>query len=79
MQIAHRAARAGAVFQAITGPAVPGEKRTVTLLADPDRVEPGTHVEIESDPGLTVTLRIDAPPNPASEGLVQCRQASGRE
>jgi hypothetical protein len=47
----------------------PGEKRTVTLLADPDRVEPGTPVEIEADPGLTVALRTDTTPDPGARGL----------
>lgn len=48
----------------------PGEKRTVTLLADPGRVEPGTPVEIEADPGLTVTLRgAAAIPPPGIRGL----------
>lgn len=45
-----------------------GEKRTVTLLADPSRVQPGTRVEIEADPGLTVTLRTDTIPDPGSRG-----------
>ena len=40
----------------------PGEKRTVTLLADPTRVPPGTEVELEADPGLTVLLRAAASP-----------------
>jgi hypothetical protein len=46
----------------------PGEKRTVTLLADPERVAPGSQVEIEADPGLTVTLRARAVPEPGSRG-----------
>ena len=46
----------------------PGEKRTVTLLADPAQVPPGTVVEIEADPGLTVTLRPDALPEPGARG-----------
>ena len=46
----------------------PGEKRTVTLLADPTRVPPGTAVEIDADPGLTVLLRADAIPEPGSRG-----------
>jgi hypothetical protein len=46
----------------------PGEKRTVTLLADPARIEPGTGIEIEADPGLTVALRTDAIPDPGSRG-----------
>jgi hypothetical protein len=46
----------------------PGEKRTVTLLADPVRIKPGTTVEIEADPGLSVALRADAIPEPGSRG-----------
>ena len=46
----------------------PGEKRTVTLLADPAQVPPGTAVEIEADPGLTVTLRSDAILEPGARG-----------
>jgi len=46
----------------------PGEKRTVTLLADPTQVPPGTAVEIEADPGLTVTLRSEAIPRPGARG-----------
>jgi hypothetical protein len=46
----------------------PGEKRAVTLLADPTRTPPGTTVEIEADPGLTVTLRTDQVPEPGARG-----------
>jgi hypothetical protein len=46
----------------------PGEKRTVTLLADPGQVPPGSELEIEADPGLTVALRATAIPNPGSRG-----------
>ena len=46
----------------------PGEKRTITLLADPARVEPGTPIEVEADPGLTVTLRAESTPDPGSRG-----------
>ena len=46
----------------------PGEKRTVTLLADPIRVLPGTEVEIEADPGLTAQLRAGAIPEPGVRG-----------
>ncbi len=46
----------------------PGETRTITLLADPARIAPGTPVEIETDPGLTATLRLDAIPDPGSRG-----------
>ena len=46
----------------------PGEKRTVTLLADPEAIEAGTPVEVEADPGLTVTLRTDTIPKPGGRG-----------
>ena len=46
----------------------PGEKRTVTLLADPEFIAPGTRVEIEADPGLTVMLRADQLPAPGTRG-----------
>ena len=46
----------------------PGEKRTVTLLANPTTVTPGTAVEIEADPGLTIQLRVDTVPPPGSRG-----------
>ncbi len=46
----------------------PGEKRTVTLLADPDRVPPGTQIEFQSDPGLTVTASKQAIPEPGVRG-----------
>jgi hypothetical protein len=53
----------------------PGEQRDVTLLADPARVPPGTEVEIEADPGLTVTLRATDIPEPGARGhsTVQAR------
>ncbi|MGO9789997.1 MAG: hypothetical protein ACLP8S_11040 [Solirubrobacteraceae bacterium] len=46
----------------------PGEKRTVTPLADPAQVPPGSSVQIEADPGLTVTLRGEVIPEPGSRG-----------
>jgi hypothetical protein len=46
----------------------PGERRTVTLLANPTAVTPGTAVEIEADPGLTILLRTDTMPQPGSRG-----------
>ena len=46
----------------------PGEKRTVTLLADPSLVPPGSQLEIEADAGLTVTLRHQQIPEPGSRG-----------
>ncbi|MGO9959159.1 MAG: hypothetical protein ACLP50_24855 [Solirubrobacteraceae bacterium] len=48
----------------------PGEKRTVTLLADPAQVQPGTSVQIEADAGLAVALRGEVIPEPGSRG--QC-------
>jgi hypothetical protein len=46
----------------------PGETRTVTLLADPAFVAAGSLVEIEADPGLSVSLRRDQIPEPGSRG-----------
>ena len=46
----------------------PGEKRTVTLIADPTLVPPGSQLEIEADPGVTVTLRHPQIPEPGSRG-----------
>jgi hypothetical protein len=46
----------------------PGEKRTVTLLADPKRVIPGTKLEVDADPGLSVTLRQPELPEPGRRG-----------
>jgi hypothetical protein len=46
----------------------PGEKRTVTLLADPALIAPGTVVEVEADPGLAVTLRVEQIPAPGVRG-----------
>ena len=54
----------------------PGEKRTVTLLADPSRIAPGTPVEIEADPGLTVTLRTGTIPEPGARGYCAVPRAS---
>jgi len=46
----------------------PGERRTVTLLADPELIEPGTPVETETDAGLHVTLRAATVPEASSRG-----------
>jgi hypothetical protein len=51
----------------------PGEKRTVTLLANPTSVPPGTKIEIEADPGLTATLRQTEVPERAAAGSAPCR------
>jgi hypothetical protein len=53
----------------------PGEKRTVTLLADPSSVPPGTKLEIEADPGVTVTLRQTEIPEPGSRGTSTVQMA----
>ena len=46
----------------------PGESRTITLLADPALVAPGSPVEIETDPGLTVSMRSDRLPEASARG-----------
>jgi hypothetical protein len=46
----------------------PGERRTVTLLADPGHLLPGTPVEVEADAGLNVTLRAGEIPEASSRG-----------
>lgn len=46
----------------------PGERRTVTLLADPEQVAPGTAIETETDPGLHVTVRAGQVPEPGARG-----------
>lgn len=47
----------------------PGEKRTVTLLADPQQITPGTRVEVEADHGLSVTLRQNTIPEPGARDV----------
>jgi hypothetical protein len=46
----------------------PGERRTVTLLADPELIAPGTVVDADADPGLNVTLRSDTVPESSGRG-----------
>lgn len=46
----------------------PGEKRTVTLYADPAHVPVGAIVETEADPGLSLTLRSPEVPAPGARG-----------
>ncbi len=46
----------------------PGEKRTVTLYADPTTIPAGTGVEMEADPGLSLTLRTPEVPEPGGRG-----------
>ena len=40
----------------------------MTLLANPELIAPGTPVEIEADPGLTVMLRAEQIPTPGARG-----------
>jgi hypothetical protein len=46
----------------------PGEQRTVSLLFDPERVPPGTAIEIATDPGLSLSLRHREVPQPGARG-----------
>ncbi len=46
----------------------PGERRTVTLLADTAQVTPGTPIEADADPGLHVTLRSGQVPEFGARG-----------
>lgn len=46
----------------------PGENRTITLMADPALVEPGSAIDFETDPGLTLSLRSDRLPEPGARG-----------
>ena len=47
----------------------PGEQRTVTLLADPFQVPTGTTISIDTDTGLSLSLRAAELPNPGARGL----------
>jgi hypothetical protein len=57
----------------------PGERRGISLLADPARVPPGTEVHVAVDPGLGVSLWTDTVPEPVRAGWsrinvnVRCR------
>ena len=46
----------------------PGEQRTVSLLFDPAHVEPGTPIEIATDPGLSLSLWRREVPEPGARG-----------
>jgi hypothetical protein len=46
----------------------PGEQRTVSLLFDPQRVAPGTTIEIATDPGLSLSLWRGEVPEPGARG-----------
>ena len=47
----------------------PGESRTVTILADPFQVPAGSAIEIQTDAGLSMSLRANELPNPGVRGL----------
>ncbi|MGI8714568.1 MAG: hypothetical protein ACR2NR_15605, partial [Solirubrobacteraceae bacterium] len=57
----------------------PGERRGITLLADPAQIAPGTPVHVAVDPGLSVNLSSDTIPDPVRSGFsridanVRCR------
>ena len=46
----------------------PGEQRTVSLLFDPERLAPGTAIEVIADAGLGLRLWEDAVPAPGTRG-----------
>jgi hypothetical protein len=46
----------------------PGERRGISLLFDPERVPPGTAIEVAADPGLHVGLWAAAVPGPGRLG-----------
>jgi hypothetical protein len=46
----------------------PGEQRDVSLLFDPQRIPPGTPVEVATDPGLSLWLRRHDVPRPGPGG-----------
>jgi hypothetical protein len=46
----------------------PGEQRTVSLLFDPNQVQPGSPIEIATDPGLSFSLRRQEVPKPGARG-----------
>jgi len=57
----------------------PGERRGITLLADPEQIAPGTPVNVALDPGLSVNLSSETIPDPVRSGFsridsnVRCR------
>jgi hypothetical protein len=46
----------------------PGERRGVSVLIDPERLPPGTPVQVAVDPGLWINLVTDHVPEPARGG-----------
>jgi hypothetical protein len=57
----------------------PGERRGVSLLVDPERIVPGTRVNIAVDAGLQMNLRFETVPAPNRSGwsridsTIRCR------
>jgi hypothetical protein len=47
----------------------PGEQRTITIHANPDQVPAGTQVQVDTDPGLSLSLRSTEFPEPGARGL----------
>jgi hypothetical protein len=47
----------------------PGEQRTITIHANPGFVPAGSRIEIDTDPGLTLSLRTETFPEPGARGL----------
>src|SRR5712691_4430574 len=46
----------------------PGEQRKVSLLFDPSRIQPGTPIEVATDPGLSISLRRQEVPEAGALG-----------
>jgi hypothetical protein len=46
----------------------PGERRGISLIADPDRIPPGTAVHVAVDPTLGINLWTDTVPEPVRGG-----------
>jgi hypothetical protein len=47
----------------------PGEQRTITIHANPDQVPAGTQVQVDTDPGLSLSLRSTEFSEPGARGL----------
>jgi hypothetical protein len=46
----------------------PGAQRTISVLFDPERIPPGTPIDVATDPGLSLSLWRDEVPTPVSGG-----------
>ncbi len=47
----------------------PGEQRTITIHANPDQVPAGTQLQVDADPGLSLSLRSTEFSEPGARGL----------